>query len=111
VKQTEYEFVDGDTELLPGISVILAPGHSAGMQCVTVDTAGGRYIIAGDLVPTFENWDASPRVPYGSLEDIDAIMKSYEKISGIDGEILPGHDSRVFDEAIYPPSQRYAGDR
>jgi glyoxylase-like metal-dependent hydrolase (beta-lactamase superfamily II) len=102
VKQTEYEFVEGDVEIIPGISVVLAPGHSAGMQCVAVDTAAGPYIIAGDLVPLFENWEASPRIPNGSLEDMDAILKSLDKVSEIGGAILPGHDPRVFDKAVYP---------
>ncbi len=31
-----WELLDGDTEILPGLSVITTPGHTAGHQCVVV---------------------------------------------------------------------------
>lgn len=43
-----YVPVDGDTELLPGVRLLSAPGHTRGSQVVAVDTADGEIIIAGD---------------------------------------------------------------
>ena len=37
-----FELLDGDTEILPGLSVITTPGHTAGHQCVVVQSADGR---------------------------------------------------------------------
>src|SRR6202034_4493644 len=34
-----FELLDGDTEVLPGLSVITTPGHTAGHQCVVVQSA------------------------------------------------------------------------
>jgi N-acyl homoserine lactone hydrolase len=44
----EYVPVDGEVELLPGIRLVPAPGHTAGSQVVVVETGGGRVVIAGD---------------------------------------------------------------
>lgn len=42
--------VSGDVEFLDGLELILAPGHSAGGQCLRVKTKEGAYVIAGDLI-------------------------------------------------------------
>ena len=104
VLKTEYELVDGDTDVIPGISVVLAPGHSAGMQCVVVETRAGKYVLGGDLITLFENWEAEPHVPNGVYYDLNIMLKSLEKIDRINGTVLPGHDQEVFNRSvIYPP--------
>jgi len=44
----EYVPVDGELELLPGIRLVPAPGHTAGTQVVVVETGGRPVVIAGD---------------------------------------------------------------
>jgi N-acyl homoserine lactone hydrolase len=44
-----YVTVDGDTEVLPGISVLLTPSHTPGHQAVVVDTEDGLLVLAGDM--------------------------------------------------------------
>jgi N-acyl homoserine lactone hydrolase len=44
----QYVPVDGELELLPGIRLVPAPGHTRGSQVVVVDTAAGPVVIAGD---------------------------------------------------------------
>jgi N-acyl homoserine lactone hydrolase len=44
-----YEEVDGVLELLPGLRLVPAPGHSRGMQVVVVETAGRPVVIGGDV--------------------------------------------------------------
>ena len=44
----DYVPVDGELELLPGILLVPAPGHSRGSQIVVVETDAGRVVIAGD---------------------------------------------------------------
>src|SRR3954452_13640079 len=41
-----YVPVDGELELLPGIRLVPAPGHTRGMQVVLVET-GGRPVVGG----------------------------------------------------------------
>ena len=36
-----FELLDGDADVLPGLSVIATPGHTVGHQCVLVRSADG----------------------------------------------------------------------
>jgi N-acyl homoserine lactone hydrolase len=44
-----YEPVDGEHELLPGLRVVPAPGHTRGMQVVVVETDGRPVVVGGDV--------------------------------------------------------------
>ncbi len=44
----DYVPVEGELELLPGVRLIPAPGHTRGSQIVVVETDAGRVVIAGD---------------------------------------------------------------
>ena len=52
-----YTAVDGELELLPGVNLIPAPGHTRGSQIVTVETDEGLVIIAGDTAVWFGELD------------------------------------------------------
>lgn len=47
--------VDGSREILPGITVHLAPGHCAGHQVVVIETGKETLFFAGDLFSTKEH--------------------------------------------------------
>ena len=48
-----WELLDGDAEVLPGLSVITTPGHTVGHQCVVVQSAdGGPDLLIGDAAYT-----------------------------------------------------------
>ena len=105
VLQTKYDLVDGDKKIVDGISVVLAPGHSPGMQCVLVNTKAGLYILGGDLITLLENWEADPHTPDGVYYDFETMLKSMDKIEALcvgGAKVLPGHDERVFKHKIYP---------
>lgn len=106
VSKTSYIPVDGDKELYPGIRLILAPGHSAGMQCVLVSVAQGRYLLTGDLIPLYENWEADPKIPNGGMYDLEVITESIRKVEKICDQILPGHDGRVFERLVMKKTVR-----
>ena len=44
-----YVTLDGDAEVLPGISVLSTPGHTPGHQAVVVETDDGLVVLAGDM--------------------------------------------------------------
>jgi N-acyl homoserine lactone hydrolase len=44
-----YVTVDGEHELLPGLRLVPAPGHTAGMQVVVLETGGRPIVIGGDV--------------------------------------------------------------
>jgi N-acyl homoserine lactone hydrolase len=52
-----YVPVDGELELLPGIRLISAPGHTPGTQVVVVETGGRPLVVAGDLAVSFGELD------------------------------------------------------
>jgi len=95
----------GDEDVLPGLSVIALPGHTAGSQGVLVDTRAGTYLIAGDLVPLYDNWpgDGGEPIPNGNHTDLRAYDESFRRIAALGVKVLPAHDPRVFDHAFYPP--------
>ena len=45
----DYRSLDGDGEILPGISALFTPGHSAGHQAVVVETDEGPVVLGGDV--------------------------------------------------------------
>ena len=45
---------DGEAEIVPGIRVIPAPGHSDGHQVVVVETDDGPVVLGGDVGHSFE---------------------------------------------------------
>ena len=49
--------VDGELELLPGVRLLPAPGHTRGIQVVVVDTGEHPTVIAGDVAVWFGQLD------------------------------------------------------
>lgn len=52
-----YRPVDGEFELLPGLRLLPAPGHTRGTQIVVVDTGERPVIVAGDTAVWFGELD------------------------------------------------------
>jgi glyoxylase-like metal-dependent hydrolase (beta-lactamase superfamily II) len=96
--------VDGDTELVPGVSLVSLPGHTPGSQGVVVEAASGRYLIAGDCVYLYDNWEGdadAAHIPAGLYTDLVAYEDSMRKIETLDCEVIPSHDSRVIDRRVF----------
>jgi N-acyl homoserine lactone hydrolase len=53
----KYVPVDGELELLPGIRLVPAPGHTRGTQVVVVETGGHPVVICGDVAVWFGELD------------------------------------------------------
>jgi N-acyl homoserine lactone hydrolase len=67
-----FELLDGDTEILPGLSVIATPGHTAGHQCVAVETGDGSPdLLIGDAAYTPREYTGptSQKLPPGQAAD------------------------------------------
>jgi glyoxylase-like metal-dependent hydrolase (beta-lactamase superfamily II) len=47
-----WDLVDGDCELLPGISLLRIPGHNTGIQAVRLSGGGRSVAFVADLLPT-----------------------------------------------------------
>jgi glyoxylase-like metal-dependent hydrolase (beta-lactamase superfamily II) len=101
----QFESVDGDFKLCEGIDLVLLPGHTPGFQGVLINTAGGRYLIAGDTMGFYSNWEnreyGLPK-PSAIAVDLIAYYKTIKKMISITNYILPGHDKRVMEHSVYP---------
>jgi glyoxylase-like metal-dependent hydrolase (beta-lactamase superfamily II) len=51
-KEGRWDLVDGDKEILPGISVVRIPGHNADIQAVLLTGGGKTVAFVADLLPT-----------------------------------------------------------
>jgi glyoxylase-like metal-dependent hydrolase (beta-lactamase superfamily II) len=86
IESGQMVLLDGDTEIVPGISVKIFPGHTANMQAVIVES-GGRsnekktacYI--SDLIPTAAHLDLTWVMAYDlfPLETIESRKKYYSR--------------------------------
>lgn len=56
----EYVTVDGEFELLPGARLMPAPGHTAGMQVVVIETGRRPVIVGGDVAVWHGEFDEPP---------------------------------------------------
>lgn len=94
--------VDGDYEVVPGVKLLLTPGHSKGSQCVLVETKEGRYLLTGDFISRIEGYEK--QIPNGIINNLYEWTESYNKIHDlIDGsdKILPSHEWMVHNRKIY----------
>jgi N-acyl homoserine lactone hydrolase len=102
--ETQIRAVEGDVTLAPGVSVVSLPGHTPGSQGVLVEAASRRYLIAGDCVYLYENWEGdseAPHIPVGLYTDLEAYEQSVRKIESLDCEVIPSHDFRVLDRTVF----------
>jgi N-acyl homoserine lactone hydrolase len=52
--------VDGKYELLSGLRLVPAPGHTRGLQVVVVETGGRPHIVGGDVAVWHGEFDEPP---------------------------------------------------
>ena len=48
----QWEFVDGETEVLPGVTVMVTEGHTRCHQSIKIESEGQVAFYLGDLIPT-----------------------------------------------------------
>jgi N-acyl homoserine lactone hydrolase len=66
-----YVPVDGERELLPGIRLVPAPGHTPGMQMVVVETGERPIVVGGDVAVWLGEFDEPPTEGRQRVLDLD----------------------------------------
>ncbi len=95
----QLEILDGDSQIMPGLNVIVTDGHAEGHQMVMFNHGGERVVYLGDIVPTphhlnlpvISAFDNSPEV---TLERKRELLSEAER----QGWLLVfshGHDTRA----------------
>lgn len=76
-EHNQLHLVEGDTQIIEGIEVLLTPGHTAFHQCVKIEFEGQVVFFLGDMVPT----SAHAGLPYVMSYDLFPLttIKNKEK--------------------------------
>jgi glyoxylase-like metal-dependent hydrolase (beta-lactamase superfamily II) len=103
--ENRLTLLDGDTDdILPGIHVRLAPGHTMGQQFTLIDSKRGRYAVAGDCIYSLRNLsgegcghDHSRYVPLGlgigsTWDQLKSFDRLEEAVGGKRERIIVLHD-------------------
>jgi len=94
----KFNVVNGEKEIVPGIRVIPAPGHSPGTQAVGIETDKGLAVITGFCASNanFEVPDEKkvvmPVLPPGIHCDMMQSFDSALKIKGMADILIPVHE-------------------
>ncbi|MFM1886708.1 MAG: hypothetical protein RL026_1865 [Pseudomonadota bacterium] len=97
-------FHEGDSELMPGITLHKVGGHTRGLQVVRVRTARGWVVLASDAAHFYANWQQGR--PFPILDSVPAYLEAYrtiERLAGSPDHVIPGHDPLVLQR--YPRSR------
>jgi len=94
-------FHDGDTELVPGLTLHRVGGHSAGLQIARVWTQRGWVVVASDASHLYANFQQ--RRPFPVVYNIAEMLEGYNtlyRLADSPDQIVPGHDPLVM--KLYP---------
>lgn len=90
------QYYQGDGDVAPGIKVHFIGGHAAGLQCVSVETARGRVLLAADVAHYYESFLHEP--PFATHANMFGMLEGYRtlrQLAPADSHIVPGHDPAV----------------
>jgi glyoxylase-like metal-dependent hydrolase (beta-lactamase superfamily II) len=109
-RPSKLRVLDGDLELMQGISILKVPGHTPGMQIPVVTTRRGKVAIVSDLGDHYKNWypadTRATRRPMRYLadtflpsgirsEDERTYLRSMQRAKDASDIVIPAHDTRI----------------
>jgi len=107
-KKLNFEEVQGDTAVLPGIAVLLTPGHSPGAQSVVIDTSKGKAVIAGfcsvkeNFFPPEPIHTSFPVIPPGIMTDAIQAYNSVLRVKEAADMVIPLHEKETLSIKTIP---------
>ncbi|MHB8190626.1 MAG: N-acyl homoserine lactonase family protein [Ferrimicrobium sp.] len=107
----DFETVSGDTEILPGVTLIEAPGHTPGTMSMKVDLPQtGPMIFTSDAIYLGDSY-GPPASPAAIVNDLGAWYSSVEKLRGIaestNAQLIFGHDATQLRSMRLAPAGYY----
>ncbi|MGD9526714.1 MAG: N-acyl homoserine lactonase family protein, partial [Pseudonocardia sp.] len=107
----ELQTVSGDTEFLPGITLIETPGHTVGTMSMQVDLPdSGTMIFTSDAVYMGESF-GPPATPAAIVNNLEDFYRSVEKLRGIqertNAAMVFGHDAEQIHKLRVAPGGSY----
>ncbi len=92
------EALDGDTEIVPGVTAVVSGGHTADHQLIIAQAGAQALVHLGDIAPTRSHM----RGPWNQSYDLDAIRTMEVKAEWLEKAVAArwwvsfAHDERVF---------------
>ena len=104
--EQRWRLLDGDAEIVPGVTVLRSEGHTPGHQSLLVELPeSGPVILAGDCCYWQESIDKE--IPPGVVWDPTRAMHSIKRLKTIarlmGGRVFPSHDPVFWASAIQAP--------
>ena len=96
-------FVAGSEEVVPGVEVHRAGGHSSGLQVVRVNTVRGSVVLASDATHFYANIERDR--PFSIVTDLARMYGAFDLVNSLadsPAHVVPGHDPLVMER--YPPA-------
>ena len=93
----DFQTVSGDTEFLPGVTLLQTPGHTPGQMAMQVELPDtGTMIFTSDAVYMGDSY-GPPATPAAIVNDLSAWFGSVEKVRGVaertNATMVFGHDA------------------
>ena len=81
VESGQMQLLRGDTEIIPGISVKVFPGHTRDMQAVIIESSGQTACYISDLIPTSAHVDLNWVMAFDlyPIETIESRKRYYSR--------------------------------
>ena len=100
-----YELLDGETELFPGVELVLTPGHAPAHQSLLVTLGrGARVLLCGDAILSRANLDQDD---WATQADPETARESAARLVALAAErnalMIFGHDPMQMHELAYVP--------
>lgn len=79
IRSGQMRLLDGDAQIMPGISVVIYPGHTRNMQAIMLESEGQKACYISDLIPTSWHLDLAWVLGYDlyPLETIESRKRFY----------------------------------
>ena len=111
IEGLQWQLVNEDLEIVPGLEVITLEGHAAGMLGLVVHLKeSGTLICPGDALNTRVNYGPPPRLP-GSIYDSLGFHRTIDKVRRLQmkyhAELFYPHDLAQFEEEMLKSPQFY----
>ena len=94
IRAGQMQLLDGDSRIMPGISVAVYPGHTRNMMAILLESGGKTACYISDLIPTSAHLDLAWVMAYDlyPLETIENRKRCYLQALPEDWLVIFTHD-------------------
>lgn len=107
----KWTLIDGDQVIMPGLTVVLANGHTPGLQALVVDLPQtGVVILSSDCCYLTRNLDEEmiPGIVWDPTRALHSIKKLKTLARLLDGVVYPNHDIAFWESTLRKSPEFYS---